>query len=138
MNNVEDIDSPCVGFCSTTYGDDFCKGCYRHFEQVINWEKSSMSEKKNFYHTIAKKVKSRLDGQVTVECMSSFLEGCRVYSISIQQDICIEYHIYQLLQKASLKLGENSYGLKNHTQLTWSELYVNLDKQLYKDVSIAS
>jgi hypothetical protein len=30
-------ESPCVGRCSTTYGDDVCKGCGRTFEEVINW-----------------------------------------------------------------------------------------------------
>ena len=30
-------DSPCVGRCSTTYGDDVCKGCGRTFIEVINW-----------------------------------------------------------------------------------------------------
>lgn len=30
-------ESPCVGRCSTTYGDDICKGCGRTFIEVINW-----------------------------------------------------------------------------------------------------
>ena len=30
-------DSPCVGRCSTAYGDDICKGCGRTFLEVINW-----------------------------------------------------------------------------------------------------
>jgi len=30
-------DSPCVGRCSTAYGDEICRGCGRTFEEVINW-----------------------------------------------------------------------------------------------------
>jgi len=30
-------DSPCVGKCSTAYGDDVCKGCGRTYLEVINW-----------------------------------------------------------------------------------------------------
>ena len=30
-------DSPCVGRCSTAYGDDICKGCGRTFLEVVNW-----------------------------------------------------------------------------------------------------
>ena len=48
MKNSDDIprggnaislkpDSPCIGQCSTTYGDDICKGCGRTFIEVINW-----------------------------------------------------------------------------------------------------
>ena len=29
--------SPCIGMCSTTYGDDVCKGCGRTFYEVHNW-----------------------------------------------------------------------------------------------------
>lgn len=48
MNNSSEIhdgmyssslepDSPCIGKCSTTYGDDICKGCGRTYLEVINW-----------------------------------------------------------------------------------------------------
>ena len=29
--------TPCVGICSTTYGDDVCRGCKRFSFEVINW-----------------------------------------------------------------------------------------------------
>jgi predicted Fe-S protein YdhL (DUF1289 family) len=37
--------TPCLGICSTTYGDDVCKGCKRFVHEVINWNKYSSSEK---------------------------------------------------------------------------------------------
>ncbi|MBX9800435.1 MAG: DUF1289 domain-containing protein [Burkholderiaceae bacterium] len=30
-------DSPCAGYCSTSHGDEVCKGCGRTFDEVINW-----------------------------------------------------------------------------------------------------
>lgn len=30
--------SPCIGFCSTVYGDDVCRGCNRYFEEVVQWQ----------------------------------------------------------------------------------------------------
>lgn len=30
-------DSPCIGYCSTSFGDDICKGCGRNFLEVIQW-----------------------------------------------------------------------------------------------------
>lgn len=38
-------DSPCVGICSTTYGDDVCLGCGRTFDEVNDWNKMSEAEK---------------------------------------------------------------------------------------------
>ena len=37
--------NPCVGVCSTTYGDDICKGCKRFRHEVSSWTKYSDVEK---------------------------------------------------------------------------------------------
>ena len=37
--------TPCLGICSTTYGDDVCKGCKRFVHEVINWNKYNSKEK---------------------------------------------------------------------------------------------
>ncbi|WP_192036866.1 DUF1289 domain-containing protein [Halomonas sp. YLGW01] len=31
------IISPCVGLCSTTVGDDVCRGCQRHADEIRDW-----------------------------------------------------------------------------------------------------
>ena len=30
-------DSPCAGYCSTSHGDEVCKGCGRTWDEVLNW-----------------------------------------------------------------------------------------------------
>ena len=37
--------TPCLGICSTTYGDNVCKGCKRFIHEVINWNKYTAIEK---------------------------------------------------------------------------------------------
>lgn len=37
--------SPCVGYCSTTFGDDICKGCKRTWREVDNWNTMTMAER---------------------------------------------------------------------------------------------
>lgn len=37
--------SPCVGICSTTFGDDICFGCQRTYEEVIRWNTMRDEEK---------------------------------------------------------------------------------------------
>ncbi|MBD63172.1 MAG: hypothetical protein CMD68_03730 [Gammaproteobacteria bacterium] len=37
--------TPCLGICSTTYGDNVCKGCKRFVHEVINWNKYAIPEK---------------------------------------------------------------------------------------------
>ncbi|MDA9094389.1 DUF1289 domain-containing protein [Gammaproteobacteria bacterium] len=37
--------TPCLGICSTTYGDNVCKGCKRFVHEVIDWNKFNSNEK---------------------------------------------------------------------------------------------
>ena len=37
--------TPCLGICSTTYGDNGCKGCKRFVHEVISWNKYTTKER---------------------------------------------------------------------------------------------
>ena len=37
--------TPCLGICSTTYGDNVCKGCKRFVHEVISWNKYTTKER---------------------------------------------------------------------------------------------
>lgn len=40
------VPTPCVGICSTTYGDTVCRGCRRYLHEVIDWNRYGDSEKR--------------------------------------------------------------------------------------------
>ena len=37
--------TPCIGICSTTYGDQICRGCKRFAHEVTGWVKYGDAEK---------------------------------------------------------------------------------------------
>ena len=37
--------TPCLGICSTTYGENVCKGCKRFVHEVISWNKYTTKER---------------------------------------------------------------------------------------------
>jgi len=39
-------DTPCIAICSTSQGDDLCKGCGRTFDEVQLWPEMSPGEKR--------------------------------------------------------------------------------------------
>ena len=44
MSN-QTIKTPCVGLCSTVYGDLVCRGCKRYHHEVIQWNGYNAEEK---------------------------------------------------------------------------------------------
>ena len=45
-------DTPCIAICSTSQGDDWCKGCGRTFGEVQHWLAMSPVEKRHTWHRI--------------------------------------------------------------------------------------
>ena len=39
------VKTPCIGVCSTVFGDDVCRGCKRFQHEVIQWNSYSDYEK---------------------------------------------------------------------------------------------
>ena len=45
-------DTPCIAICSTSQGDEMCKGCGRTFEEVQHWPGMTPVEKRDTWHRI--------------------------------------------------------------------------------------
>ena len=45
-------DTPCIAICSTSQGDDLCKGCGRTFDEVQHWLSMGPTEKRTVWRRI--------------------------------------------------------------------------------------
>ena len=45
-------DAPCIAICSTSQGDDVCKGCGRTFDEVQHWTVMTPAEKRQTWRRI--------------------------------------------------------------------------------------
>jgi uncharacterized protein len=45
-------DTPCIAICSTSQGDELCKGCGRTFEEVQHWVNMRPAEKRQTWRRI--------------------------------------------------------------------------------------
>lgn len=39
------IESPCIGLCSTTLGDEYCRGCKRSSAEIVSWATLSQAQR---------------------------------------------------------------------------------------------
>jgi predicted Fe-S protein YdhL (DUF1289 family) len=47
-------DTPCIAICSTSQGDDCCKGCGRSFAEVQHWLAYSPAQKRAVWQRITR------------------------------------------------------------------------------------
>ena len=45
-------DAPCIAICSTSQGDEICKGCGRSFDEVQHWPSYTPTEKRTVWRRI--------------------------------------------------------------------------------------
>jgi predicted Fe-S protein YdhL (DUF1289 family) len=45
-------DAPCIAICSTSQGDELCKGCGRSFDEVQHWPSMTPAEKRATWRRI--------------------------------------------------------------------------------------
>ena len=46
------FDTPCIAICSTSQGDEICKGCGRSFDEVQHWPAMTPAEKRATWRRI--------------------------------------------------------------------------------------
>jgi len=51
-------DAPCIAICSTSQGDDTCKGCGRSFDEVQHWPSMSPAAKRAVWRRITLEAKA--------------------------------------------------------------------------------
>jgi len=51
-------DAPCIAICSTSQGDELCKGCGRTFEEVQHWTAMSPGQKRTVWRRITLEAKA--------------------------------------------------------------------------------
>ena len=117
--------TPCLGICSTTYGDDVCKGCKRFVHEVISWNKYSSHEKEL--------VNSRLEEFKVLILKERFaIEDPEIFKLKLNEN-AINFNnaldpltwIFDLLRAAgSQNLDLSQFGIK---------VLINYDPKKIKD-----
>jgi uncharacterized protein len=51
-------DTPCIAICSTTQGDDECKGCGRSFDEVQHWPSMTPAAKRQVWRRITERAEA--------------------------------------------------------------------------------
>ena len=74
-------ETPCIGICSTIYGDEICRGCCRHFQDVIDWNTLDSSQKKS--------ILQQLD-ILTTEILEQKIE---LFDTALLQHKCLEFKL---------------------------------------------
>lgn len=128
------VPTPCIGICSTTYGDTVCRGCRRYLHEVIEWNRFADSEKRLIWQ--------RLDGLLQ-QVMPRYFDifDARLLHremlarrIPLREEASAWTWLQQLLKQMARQINDlNTFGVRriDNTNLDLYALRERLNSELH-------
>ena len=105
--------TPCIGICSTTFGDDVCKGCKRFSHEITNWGKFSTDEKAVVNSRLEQFKTTILEEKFTISDSELFESRMNEFSINFNSSLEPITWIFDLLRASSNEdLNVNDFGIE--------------------------
>lgn len=107
------VKTPCVGVCSTVFGDQVCRGCKRFHHEVIEWNGYTDIQKETVWNRLESlkvlimKSKIFIENQVLLQ---SKLDSLKISYYDKVDPYC---WVFDLIKQASQSINDlNEFGLK--------------------------
>ena len=106
------IKTPCVGLCSTVFGDQVCRGCKRFHHEIVNWNLYSEEEKRAVWRRLEILLVQVMASKLEVfdaAVLRRQLERHQVRFVPDQSPYC---WAYQLIARGSRVISRiDAYGI---------------------------
>ena len=125
--------TPCVGICSTTYGDDVCRGCKRFSFEVINWNSFKPEERESVWKRLEKLKSQIMASRLKVFDPIKLEESIKHFQLKIKDDLNDLSKAFELIKQVSESFNNlDEFGIdifeKNKSLATLKE---EIENELY-------
>ena len=127
--------TPCLGICSTTYGDDVCRGCKRFIHEVINWNSYSNDEKEIVYSRLEAFKVTFLSHRFKVTDAELLSSKLKEHAINFNDALDPITWIFDLLRASSQDLDLELFGLEllpDHRTFSLSSIKDEINNELFE------
>ena len=105
--------TPCIGICSTTFGDDVCKGCKRFSHEITNWGKFSTDERAVVNSRLEQFKITILEEKFIIFDSNLFESKMNEFSINFNSSLDPVTWVFDLLRASSNEdLDLNDFGIE--------------------------
>ncbi|MFC0667061.1 DUF1289 domain-containing protein [Azotobacter chroococcum] len=106
------IKTPCIGLCSTVYGDLVCRGCKRFHHEVVNWNQYTEEEKRAVWMRLEALLVQVVQAKLEVfdaQRLRRQLEQRQIRFVAEQSAYC---WVYQLIVRGARAINQlEAYGI---------------------------
>ncbi|WP_277962696.1 DUF1289 domain-containing protein [Pseudomonas sp. RIT-To-2] len=106
------INTPCIGRCSTVYGDRVCRGCNRYHDEIVEWNSYNKSQQEAIWARLERVVNEVMAAKVVIvdaDLLKQQLEARKIRFMPCHSHYCWAYRLIGVGAK-SIKHIE-AYGI---------------------------
>ena len=108
----QSIKTPCVGLCSTVYGDLVCRGCKRFHHEVVNWNLYNEAEKHAVWRRLEILLVQVMEAKLEVFDAGRLRQQLEQRSIRFVPEQSVYCWAYQLIARGARQISQlDAYGL---------------------------
>lgn len=128
------IDTPCVGVCSTVYGDDICRGCKRTYDEVIDWNRFDDAGKEAIYARLTQDAETVVNQFLTITDPDRLRAALDQQTIRYRPDHPAATWVLQWLRFTRIDAAWETVGIFLHPpyqNASRKEMFTLIDDALY-------
>lgn len=125
--------TPCVGLCSTVYGDLVCRGCKRFSHEIIDWNRYQHTQKKAVWRRLEQLLTRIVMARVEVVSALQLREAMAARQMTFLDDQPLVFQIWRLLSRADTPdLRECGMRARpEYADLTLKQLREGIDRDYF-------
>jgi uncharacterized protein len=124
---LKPVGTPCIGVCSTTFGDTVCRGCKRFLHEVVDWNRYQDTEKRTVWRRLDQLLCLVVDNYFEVDDAALLRQQMVYQNLRLQPELSPAGWVPELLKAAGRRqLDWATFGLQPRRQaegLSARELY---------------
>jgi predicted Fe-S protein YdhL (DUF1289 family) len=128
-------ETPCVGICSTIYGDYVCRGCFRSTQEVIDWNAYQDPEKLLILTRLNAQITQVMRAKICIVDTTLLKAKCQHYQIKIRADFTPYAWAHALLRAGAHEIKDiTKYGISirpEFSHLSFAKLIEHIDDELF-------
>ena len=129
------VKTPCIGVCSTVFGDEVCRGCKRFQHEIIKWNAYDDIEKRSVLNRLELLKVQIMQSKVMITDEDLLRSKLDEYKVKFDEDSDSLCWVFDLLRSGSQSIADPSefgFDLINSSVLNLSELKKVMEEELFQ------
>ncbi len=129
------VKTPCIGICSTVFGDEVCRGCKRFQHEIIEWNTYNDTEKGSVLNRLELLKVQIMQSKISVtdqDLLKSRLLDYKVKFDETNDSLCWVFDLLRSGSQSIEKPSDFGFELKASSVPNLSELKKAMEEELFQ------